>query len=169
MSITLEPLATTTAASRNARGADLALLFGRAALVAIYLISGIGMAGDLGMLQSVMRAGGVPVPALFAVGIVAIELGAAIAILIGWQVRVAALALVGLTLVATLLSHPFWAVSPLFREDQFAHFMKNLGLMGGLLLLAATGPGRLALSNVMVGTGGDGTLRSTKVTCGCPS
>jgi putative oxidoreductase len=41
----------------------------------------------------------------------------------------------------TLLFHNFWALQGIERQDNMAHFLKNLAIMGGLLVLAANGAG----------------------------
>ena len=39
-----------------------------------------------------------------------------------------------------LLSHPFWSARATAFDGQLLHFMKNIALAGGFLLLAATAP-----------------------------
>ena len=57
----------------------------------------------------------------------------------GWRLRwTAALAAV-LMLADAAMSHPFWSLAEPERGAQLLHFMKNMGLVGGLLLLAANG------------------------------
>jgi putative oxidoreductase len=47
--------------------------------------------------------------------------------------------LLALTMIAnTYVGHPFWkATKPEDRRPQLVHFMKNLGLLGGLLYISA--------------------------------
>jgi putative oxidoreductase len=48
--------------------------------------------------------------------------------------KLSALALVGSLIPTTLVGHPFWnEENPANRAGQHAHFLKNLGLIGGLL------------------------------------
>jgi hypothetical protein len=57
--------------------------------------------------------------------------------------RPAALALAGSLVPTTLAGHRFWTeTDPQVREQQKVHFMKNLGLLGGLLLTALDTGGR---------------------------
>jgi putative oxidoreductase len=37
----------------------------------------------------------------------------------------------------TYIGHPFWKAKPEERRSQFVHFLKNLGLVGGLLYISA--------------------------------
>ncbi len=66
----------------------------------------------------------------------AAELLLGLLIAFGWRLRwtagLAALAM----LVDALVSHPFWSLPEPERGAQLLHFMKNLSLIGGLLLLA---------------------------------
>ena len=69
-----------------------------------------------------------------------------ISIVTGWLDRPAALLLAGFCVVTALLYHPFWAYPDFFspREDSVARehfwqFLKNFGLVGGLLLVVFAG------------------------------
>lgn len=65
----------------------------------------------------------------------AVELVLGLLLATGWKLRTTAL-LAGLLLLAdALLSYRFWAVAGSERGAQLLHFMKNLGLAGGLVLL----------------------------------
>jgi putative oxidoreductase len=44
------------------------------------------------------------------------------------------------TLLTALIGHKFW-VDP----SQMTNFLKNISIMGGFLMLAAAGPGRLSV------------------------
>jgi len=44
-----------------------------------------------------------------------------------------------------LLFHNYWASSGMMAAMQETHFRKNLAIMGGLLMLAYSGPGKWAL------------------------
>ncbi len=60
--------------------------------------------------------------------------------------RPAALALAGTLVPTTLAGHPFWEDrDQVRRRQQQTHFMKNLGLFGGLLLAASDTEGRPGL------------------------
>ena len=55
----------------------------------------------------------------------------------------AALAL--FTLVATFAAHRFWEFDGAQVANQMNHFFKNLAIVGGMVILAATGPGPLSV------------------------
>ncbi|MBN9391215.1 MAG: DoxX family protein [Chloroflexi bacterium] len=64
-------------------------------------------------------------------------IGAGITLGLGIFPRLSALALIGNLIPTTLAGHPFWVeTDPKAREAQTIQFCKNLGLIGGLLLVA---------------------------------
>ncbi|UFN50177.1 DoxX family protein [Roseomonas sp. OT10] len=79
-------------------------------------------------------AGTAPAPGRLVFG--TLELLAGLAILIGWQARWVALLMAAVLVVDALAAHPFWQSDPPAREEQRLHFVKNLAISGGLLLLA---------------------------------
>ena len=56
----------------------------------------------------------------------------------GWKVRITAALAAVLMLVDAVLSHPFWSHAGAEQSAQLLHFMKNIGFVGGLLLLSIT-------------------------------
>ncbi len=57
----------------------------------------------------------------------------------GWQLRAVALLAAALLLADAALSHPFWRLSGGAQVAQLLQFMKNMGLVGGLVLLSGAG------------------------------
>jgi putative oxidoreductase len=113
-------------------------LLGRILLALIFIIAGVGKisdpAGTAGYMQSVGLPGFLVWPTI------ALEVLGGIAIIIGFQTRIAAFALAVFTLAAAALFHTNFA-DPM----QSIMFMKNLSIAGGLLLLAASGATALSL------------------------
>jgi putative oxidoreductase len=60
----------------------------------------------------------------------------------GWQLRAVAALSALLMLSDALLSHRFWNLAGAGQSEQLLHFMKNVGLVGGLVLLATLAPQR---------------------------
>jgi putative oxidoreductase len=113
---------------------------GRILIAAIFLLSGISKVSAYAATQGYMAAMGVPGEVLPLV--IAFEIGASVAIIVGLQTRLVALALAGFSLATAMLFH-----SELGDQTQFIMFMKNIGIAGGFLFLVANGPGALALDN----------------------
>lgn len=69
-----------------------------------------------------------------------------LSILTGWHARLGAAALVAFLVPVTLAMHAFWKVAdPMGASLQYAMFMKNVGLLGGALLIAHFGAGPFSL------------------------
>jgi putative oxidoreductase len=85
---------------------------------------------------------GMPVAQLIAVlaGVVELVCGVLIAFNVG--TRGAALLLVLFTLAATYFYHDFWNMAGAERDNNMQHALKNLAVMGGLLVLFALGSRR---------------------------
>ena len=119
-------------------------LFGRLALAALFLPAGLskisGFEGTVGYINSV----GLPLASLAAVIAILVEVGGGLALITGLFTRSAALVLAAFTAVATLSFHAFWAVRAEQAFMQQLMFYKNVGVVGGLLVLAAHGAGSWA-------------------------
>ncbi|MEE1652752.1 DoxX family protein [Brachymonas sp. G13] len=134
-----------TASSSSSTAADSANLIGRLLLAALFLPAGIskltGFAGTVGYIQSV----GMPLPELAAIVGAAVEILGALALIVGFRTRIAALVLGGFTLVASFFFHAYWSAPADAQMVQQLLFNKNIAVVGGLLVLAAAGAGRLSL------------------------
>lgn len=111
-----------------------ALLIARIPLGLMFAYAGWGKIAGFAGTQGYMAAAGVP-GALLPV-VIATELGLGLALLVGFQTRLAAFLLAGFTVVATLLFH-----MDLANQVQFLFFTKNLAIAGGLMALVAAGAG----------------------------
>lgn len=94
-----------------------------------------------------MAANGMFMVTFFLVLTILIQLGAGSAMIVGYQTKFAAFLLAGLTLVINVVIHDFWTLTP--GELQTAHetqnFVKNLGIVAGLLVCAGLGGGAWSL------------------------
>ena len=124
---------------------DALALAGRILLGSIFVLSGfqklIGFSGLVGTIAGK----GLPMPEVLAVLTVAIELGAGLLLVVGWKARWAAFLLFLFTIPITLTFHNFWTMEGAEAAMNEIHFMKNVSIMGGMLLVAAFGPGRYSL------------------------
>jgi putative oxidoreductase len=113
-------------------------LLGRILISAIFLLAGLNKIGGYAATQGYMAAMGVPGALLPLV--IALEVGGAIAIILGYRTRLVALLLAGFSIVSALIFH-----RALGDQVQFIMFMKNLAMAGGFLFLVARGPGEWSL------------------------
>jgi putative oxidoreductase len=84
------------------------------------------------------------IPVLLAAATV-IELAGSACLVTGYQARIAAFVMFLYTTAVTVLFHNYWASSDMMAAMQETHFRKNLAIMGGLLMLAYSGPGKWAV------------------------
>lgn len=84
----------------------------------------------------------VPGGAALLVMAIVIELITPVCIVAGWHDRLAALVLAGFCAVTAVLYHPFWKFADFWTPGDskgrrhFWDFLKNFGLVGGLLMVA---------------------------------
>jgi putative oxidoreductase len=121
------------------------LLAGRLLLAYIFVVSGFGKIGNFAGTAKFMAAKGMPMTEVLLVGAIAIEFVGGLMLAVGWKARWAAWAILGFTLVASFVFHPYWSVPAEQVYAQTIQFNKNLAIVGGLLYVAFTGPGRLSL------------------------
>ena len=115
-------------------------LAGRILLAHIFLLAGINKITGYSGTQGYMEAMGVP--GMLLPLVILLEIGGALALIAGWQTRLAAYALALFSIVSALIFH-----SNLGDQMQMILFMKNWAMAGGLLVLAANGAGAYSLDN----------------------
>lgn len=129
------------ASSAFALPADALALVGRILLAAIFVLSGISKFSDPAGTAAYIGSVGLPAPSLAAFGAAILETVGGIALIVGFRTRLVALVLASFSLVAAAFFH-----AALGDQNQFIHFFKNVAMAGGLLQIAAFGPGRFAIS-----------------------
>ena len=101
---------------------------------------------DLGKTASVIAAKDLPYPDILAILTATVESVGGLLVIFGWQTRLSALALAVFSTVAAYFFHDFWNLPPGPQHtDMMIHFMKNVSIIGGFLMLCAVGAGRYSL------------------------
>jgi len=113
-------------------------LAGRILLAHIFLLAGLNKITGYSGTQGYMEAMGVP--GMLLPLVILLEVGGALALIVGWQTRWAAYALALFSMVAAVIFH-----SNLSDQIQMILFMKNWAIAGGLLVLAANGAGAFSI------------------------
>jgi putative oxidoreductase len=91
--------------------------------------------------------GMVMIPLLLGLTIL-IQFAGGAALIAGYKTQIAAFLLAGLTLVISLVMHDFWTLEDgLVRGHETQNFVKNMGIMAGLLAIAGLGAGPFSLDN----------------------
>jgi putative oxidoreductase len=137
---------------------------GRLLLCAIFLIAAAGQIVKFKEITQLMEKVGVPQPQILLVGAIVFLAVGSISVLVGYQARIGALLLILFLALATYYFHDFWNVNrervlqknegfgvlsdkdielqvKKEQEGQTIDFLKNLALMGAMLLIVANGAG----------------------------
>jgi putative oxidoreductase len=126
---------------------------GRMLLPLIFIVSGVQKLMNVADTARMLADSNVPIPdqivpylggmpkfeaAGYAVGV--IELICGLMVLIGFKVRWGALVLVVFTACTIFFVHHFWDMQGAAYAENLRETLKNLAIMGGLLLVVACGP-----------------------------
>jgi putative oxidoreductase len=124
---------------------DSILLLARVLLMMLFVLFGWNkLTGFTGTVDH-MALTGAPAPELSAVIAVVMELVVGLALVLGFYARPLALGLAVYTLGTALIGHHFWTMTGTVAYNNMIHFYKNVSIIGGLLLLTVTGPGKYSL------------------------
>lgn len=113
-------------------------LAGRIFLVTLFIVSGLGKIPGYEATVGYMQAKGLP--GLLLPAVIVVELLGGLAVAIGFRTRLAAFLLAGFTLLTLVFFH-----NPLVDPGEQVMFLKNLALIGGLLIVIRHGAGPLSL------------------------
>ncbi|MBX7457061.1 DoxX family protein [Qipengyuania sp. 1NDH17] len=126
--------------SEGTPGTSWLALAARLMLAAIFLLAGLNKITDPASTIGYIASVGLPAPTLAYWGAVAIEVLGALTLIAGFKTRMTALALAAFSLVTAFVFH-----NQIGDQTQFVMFFKNIAIAGGLLQLAAFGPGTISL------------------------
>jgi putative oxidoreductase len=120
-------------------------LLGRICLAFIFLQSAFDKVLNYDKTLILMGARGISEPQiLLPLALAALFVGG-IMILVGWKARWGALALIVFMIPATLYFHGYWTYPAALQVNQFHHFVKNLAIIGALLMILGMGSGALSV------------------------
>jgi putative oxidoreductase len=137
--------------SSDAAGSKLDALFDRAEVVGrlglawLFLWSAYGKVAHTAATIAYMQAYAMPAPEILIWPAALLEVVGGAMLAFGWKARGVALALAAYTVATTFVFHAYWSVPADQVMNEQVHFMSNLAIGGGLLLLFAHGCGRYAL------------------------
>jgi putative oxidoreductase len=117
----------------------------RAALAAIFLISGFGKLAAPAAAGAAIASKGLPEPALLAALAGLTEFGGGLLLLAGYRARAAALGLALFLVTATILFHNPVGLTGAEAHLQQIQLLKNVAIFGGLLAVATRGAGAASL------------------------
>ncbi len=117
-------------------------LAARICLCLVFLKAGIGKIFGFAGTATMMANQGLPFPELLLVFTIAFQLIGSLSLILGYKVKIGSLLLILFLIPATLVFH-----NPLMDPEQINAFLKNVGLMGGLMMVIYAGAGTLAIDS----------------------
>ena len=115
---------------------SIGLGLGRLLLSVIFILSGVQKLMHFSQTASMMAGKGIPLATVALALSIAVEVGGGLLLIIGYKVRYVAMVMALFLVPVTLTFHNFWAFQGAAREMQMGNFLKNLAIIGGLLVAA---------------------------------
>ena len=115
-------------------------LAARICLCLIFLKAGISHILGFSGTAQMMGQQGLPIPSILLIATIIFQLLGGLSLLLGYQVRLGSILLILFLIPASLVFH-----NPLIDPSEINGFLKNIGLIGGLLMVIAAGAGALSL------------------------
>ena len=123
-------------------------LTGRILISLIFLMSGFGKVFQFDGQVAYAASQGVPLASLAIIISIIAELAAATMIIIGYRARLGALILLVWMIPVSIMLHAFWNIEdPMAQQMHMIMFMKNLAMMGAMLLIMSFGPGPKSINS----------------------
>jgi putative oxidoreductase len=122
------------------------LLAGRILIALVFLVSGVHKAIWYRKAAEEFTADDIPLASISLPGTIVLHISGATCLILGLYTQLAAIGLAVFTLLATYKVHGFWRFEGIDRLINSRIFLANLAVVGGLMYIAALGPGHYALS-----------------------
>ena len=122
---------------------------GRAALAWLFLSEAWARTSDWNGTVAILNNAQVPAAEPLLVLALAIMVLGGSALALGYHARHGAMLLFGFTIAASLVLHAYWkSPDPALRAAEYAVFIRDMAVAGGLLMIVGLGPGPFAIDNV---------------------
>src|SRR5690348_2619149 len=110
---------------------------GRALLGSLFLISGLLKMGSFAGYSAWIASAELPMPSLLLVLAMTIEIAGGLTLISGWNAKWGALLLAVFLVPTTLIFHGFWRADLTDSWNQLNHILKNVAILGGMLVVFA--------------------------------
>ena len=117
-------------------------LAARVCLCLIFLKAGISHILGFNSTVLMMTNNGLPIAPVLLFFTVVFQLGGGLSLLLGYKVKLGSMLLSLFLIPATLVFH-----NPIADPSEINNFLKNIGLIGGLLMVIYTGAGALSIDS----------------------
>jgi putative oxidoreductase len=111
---------------------------GRALIGVLFAVSGVNKILGFSYVAGWMASSGLPMANVLLAITIVLELGGGLMLLTGFQAGLAAAALALFLVPVTALFHAFWSADAAGFQGQLTHFLKNVAVLGGLLMVVGT-------------------------------
>lgn len=108
---------------------------GRALLGLLFLVSGINKIFAFSYVAGWMASSGLPLASLLLALTIVVEVGGGLMLITGLQARWAAVVLALFLIPVTAVFHAFWSADAANFQGQLTHFLKNVSILGGMLIV----------------------------------
>ncbi len=126
----------------------IAAVVGRVLLCAIFLLSAAGnKIPNFSAVAGVMAGAGIPAPQFMLVGAIVFLIAGSLSIIVGYKARAGAALLLIFLVLATYYFHHFWTLTGHEQQEQMIQFLKNVSMMGAMVLVIANGTGPMSLDS----------------------
>jgi putative oxidoreductase len=119
---------------------SLAAPVGRVLISLLFVITGIQKISGFEGTQAFMESAGLP--GMLLPLVIAVEIIGGLAVIVGWQTRIAAFLLAGFCVLTAVIFHANFG-----DQMQLLMFLKNLAMAGGFLMIVALGAGSFSIDN----------------------
>ena len=126
---------------------DALLLIGRLLIAALFLLTAGFGSPNAGYLTSL----GYPSPDMMSTLAVTVEWIVIVSLVLGVGTRYGALLGLLFVIIAAVTAHRYWTYPQAAQGVQYIFLTKDIAIAGGLVLLFATGAGRLSLDRLLSG------------------
>ena len=122
------------------------VLIGRILYSMIFILFGLNHFMKLDAMAQYAASAGVPVPTLATIVTGLMLVLGGLSVLLGYKAKIGSLLLVIFLVPTAFIMHKFWGLNDaMMASNQMAHFMKNMALAGGALLIYYFGTGPKSL------------------------
>ena len=130
-------------------------VLGRVMLCTIFFLSAVGnKIPSFNKVAELMATKHIPAPQIMLVGAIVFLIAGSVSVILGYRARIGATLLLIFLVLATYYFHDFWhATDDKEKQELMIQFMKNLGLMGAMVLIIANGTGPMSLDEKGAGSG----------------
>jgi putative oxidoreductase len=129
-------------ADQAGAGRGVGLLLARICLAALFAWTGFHNVQQTGQTATALAGMGYPAPNILAIVAVAAEIGGAVSLLLGVLTPLGCISLILFLLPTTYSFHLHQALEG--NSDQILNCLKNMAIVGGLIALMFSGPGRFS-------------------------